>query len=440
MGLLDYFRPAARERVEPRFFAASPENPNTSLSNPAPWLEDWMAGGSASGFGPAVNERTSMACSAVYRSVSMVSGMIAGMPLKIYRRTADGGRELAPSHKLQPMFQVAPYPGRAMTAFTWRELWIVNEQLWGNHYSVIRYDNAGRVVGFEPVMPWNVEVYRVGNRNKYRCTFTDNDFDGSQRVEWVDQEDIIHIPGIGFDGVKGVSRIRHHARDAIALNRLLSEQVGIIHENSARPSAYVTVPQKVSPDSFARMRAEFERQYAGRANAGKVIFGDHDTTLTPMQMSAEDLGTINMLRFTVADISRFFGVPLHLLNETDKSTSWGSGLAEMNLAWLQTTLNAILRRAESELNMKLFAGSEYFIEFQREALMEMDPVKSAEVAQKEISAGVLLINEYRKVKNRPPVEGGDEPLVNGTNVPLKQALEPKPAPAPTAPVPAPAEE
>lgn len=431
MGLIERIfgeRVSPIARVEPNFYAASPENPSTNLGNPADWLVDWANGGHGRTFGPPVSERAAMCSSAIFRSVSLLSGLVAGLPLKIYERTPDG-REEAPQHKLAPLFQQAPFPGRPMTAFIWRELWMVNELLWGNHFSIIRYDGAGRIVGFEPVMPWDVEVYRKNYRNVYRCTLVDSTLgpassNGATHIEWHDQEDILHIPGPGFNGITGLSRIRAFARDSVSLSMLLEQETGIAHENAARPSGMVNVGAKISKEGFERFKAEWNTKYTGRENQGRVIFGDENAKFTPFQMSQEDLNTIEFRRFQVADISRFYGVPLHLLNETDKSTSWGSGLSEQTLAFLIYTVDADLGRIESELNYKLFFGSDYYVEFDRDALMAMDPVKAAQVAQTEISTGTLLINEHRRKKNRPPVAGGDIPLINSTNVPLNKIEEP----------------
>jgi HK97 family phage portal protein len=410
------------QRLEPRLLNASPENPSTNLADPASWLTDWASGGVPGAFGPNVSERTSMCCSAVYRCVALNSGAVAGLPLKVYKRTKDG-REEAFGHRLWPMFQMTPFPGRAMTAFTWKELWMINMLLWGNHVSIIRYDGAARIIGFESVMPWDVEVYRLNNRNVYRCAVWDSSFGPdaaglTQRIEWHDQDDIIHIPGPGFNGISGLSRIRSFARNSIALSQLLEEQTGRVHENAAKPSGLATTAPTISKEGFERFKAQFNEQNTGRVNAGKVIIGDKDTTFTPFQMTPEDLNTIEFRGYQVADISRFFGVPLHLLNQVDKSSSWGTGLSEQTLAFLIYTLDPDLGRIEAELNYKLFYGTDYYVEFDRDALMAMDPLKSAQVAQTEISTGVLLINERRRHKNRPPVENGDQPLINSTNVPL----------------------
>jgi HK97 family phage portal protein len=369
-----------------------------------------------------------MCCSAIYRSVAIRSGTTACLPLKVYKRTKIG-RDEAFDHRLQPMFQVTPFPGRAMTSFIWRELWTINTDLWGDHVSIIRYDGAARIIGFEPVMPWDVEVYRINNRNVYRCVILDSTL-GSltggpvQRIEWHDQEDVIHIPGLGFNGIRGMSRIRSFARNAVSLAMLMEEQTGRVHENAARPSGLATVPPTMSKENFERFKSQFNENNVGRDNAGRVIFGDKDTVYTPFQMSQEDLNTLEFRRFQVADISRFYGVPLHLLNETDKSTSWGTGLSEQTLAFLIYTLDPDLGRIEAELNYKLFYGSEFYVEFDRDALMAMDPLKAAQVAQAEIGTGTLLINERRRQKNRPPVDNGNEPMINSTNIPLRKIFEP----------------
>lgn len=419
---------ARARRDEPRLLNSSPENPETNLADPASWLIDWAAGGAPGSFGPSVNERTSMCSSAVYRCVALKSGAVAGLPLKIYKRTKDG-REEALNHRLRPMFQMAAFPGRAMTAFTWKEMWMINMELWGDHVSIIRYDAAARIIGFESVLPWDVEVYRLNNRNVYRCAVWDSSFGQNsaglaQRIEWHDQEDVIHIPGLGFNGLRGMSRIRAFARNAVSLSQLLEEQTGRVHENAAKPSGMVSVPPQISKPGFDRLQAQFNQDNTGRGNAGKVIFADPGSTFTPIQMTPEDLNTIASRGYQVADISRFFGVPLHLLNQIDKSTSWGTGLSEQTLAFLIYTMDPDLGRIEAELNYKLFAGSEYYVEFDRDALMAMDPLKAAQVAQTEISTGVLLINERRRHKNRPPVENGDEPLINSTNVPLSKIFLP----------------
>lgn len=433
MGLLSGIfgvedRGGRRARVEPQFRAAgSLENPSTPLSDIKSW-EQWLGYPVArnSEWMPRISESTAMACSAVYRCVTLEAGVIAGLPLKIYRQQDDGQRVEVRNHRLAPLLQQAPFPGRALTAFSWRELWGVNVLLWGNHYSAVRYDGAGRVIGFETFSPWQVQVVRLPQYpgvNFYNCTHENG------LSETIRQEDMIHIPGPGFDGRQGLSRIQSFARGSIGLALTMEERTGRVHQNAAMPSGVLEVPGRMSDEAILRAKAEFNAAHAGLSKWGGTVVVDDGAKYTPFQLSPQDLQTIEARRYQVSDISRFFGVPLHLLNETDKTTSWGTGLSENTLAYLIFTLDADLSRIESELNYKLFSGSEYFVEFDRDGLLSMDPVKSAQVTAQEISSGTQTINEARRKKNRPPVEGGDMPLINSTNVPLAAQAQKTAAPA-----------
>ncbi|KAA8384052.1 phage portal protein [Acetobacter tropicalis] len=438
MGLLNRLFGSAptppADRQEPHFSnAGNPENPTTPLSDIASWEDFLGTPGSGQEWMPRVRETTSMACSAVYRCVTLEAGVIAGLPLKIWKQKDNGEREEAARHRLAPLLNVMPYPGRSLTAFSWRELWGLNLLLWGNHYSAIRYDGAARVIGFETFMPWQVQVVRIPSMpgvNFYVCTHPDG------RVETVLQGDMLHIPGPGFDGLKGLSRIQSFARGSVGLAQTMEERTGRLHQNAALPSGVMQVPSKMNDASFRRMKAQIENNYSGVSKWGRTIIVDDGAKYTPFQLSPQDLQTIEARRYQVADISRFFGVPLHLLNETDKTTSWGSGLSENTLAYLIFTLDADLKRIEGELNAKLFLGTPYFVEFDRDGLLSMDPQKAAAVTAQQISSGQLTINESRKKRNLPAVQGGDTVLVNSTNVPLEQQASKQngaPQPAPSQP-------
>lgn len=432
MGIFDVFRSTSadlsRARVEPGFRAASPENPSTPLANPDAWLLDW-AGSSGATFGPPVTERTAMAVSAVYRCVALKSGLKAGLPLKIYRDDPKLGRVEVPDHRYASFFDICPFPGRAMTSFTWRELWGIHDDLWGNHYSVIRYNQAGRIRGFEVANPAQTEVRRMLDGPLVGQNVYTFNWPGGER-EHVRQSDVIHIPGLGFDGIKGVSKISGFARNAVSLAKLLEEQSGRSHENAVRPSGSIEVAPNVKPEGVRRMESWFGDKYAGRLNAGKVMFLDPGSKFTPFQISAEDLQTIQSRQFQTNDICRFFGVPPHLVGEAAGTSSWGSGIEQLTIGFLIFTLEAELQRIEAELKLKLFADGSHYPLFDRSAIRALDVVNDAAAAQTEINSGVLTINERRKAKHRPAVTGGDEPLINSTMIPLKRALNPPPPPPP----------
>lgn len=407
-------RKTLRDRAEPTFRAASPNNPSTSLANPDAWLLDWA--GVNSTFGPPVSERSAMAVSAVYSCVALLAGLKAGTPLKVYQDVPGQGRVEMPDHRLSDRFNSTAMPGGALTSFAWREMWGVNEALWGNHYSVIRRDGAGRAIGFEPAYPWNTEIVPRNGRLAYGVTWADG------RREWLDQENVLHFAGLGFDGVRGLSRIQAFARNGVALAKILEETVGHTHENAMAPSAMIELPPGITPAGKRQIEAYYSDVYAGRLNRGKPLYVDKDTKYQQLQMSQEDLNTIEFRRYQTGDICRFFRIPPHLIGEAAGTSAWGTGIEQLTIGFQKYTLEAEFQRIEAELNAKLLANGPYYVRYDRESLLAMDATVAATVAQTEINSGVLTPNERRRQLHRPDVEGGDTPLVNSTMISLDRAL------------------
>ena len=405
-------RPAA-ERREPTFAAsASPENPATSLSNPAAWLSDWA--GACDHIGPPVNERTAMAVSTVHACVRLIAGLIASLPLNVYRDTEDGGRERVKTTREAKLLDLVIFPGRPITAFAWKRLVGTHLTLWGNAYAIIRYDAAGRVVGLEPVMPWNVEILRDKGKSWYRCILED------RTTETIPHDEMLHFVGPSFEGLKGDPRVAM-AREAIALAKTLEQQSAIAHENAARPSGMVSLPPTISPDGAKRMAAQFAERNTGRANAGKVIWADGDAKFTPFQLTPVELATMEQRRHQAEVVCQYFDVPPHMVDATDQ-TDWGTGVEQKVLAFLKFRFNPTLISIESEVNAKLFVDSEQYVQFNRDAMLAMDAKTSAEVQQTKLQTGTLLINEARRLDGRAPVKNGDTPLVNSTMISLERAV------------------
>ncbi len=416
-------------RIPPTFSNATLENPNTSLANPAAWLVDVLGGGPTYA-GPNVSETTAMRSTAVFRSVALKAGVIASLTLKVYRRTPKG-REEATNHRLAPLLESEP--NDLMSSFIWKELVVTNLMLAGNHYSVIEYDNASRVVGLLPVIPQKVEVERVNGRNRYKFHLNDDS------KEVIDQADVVHIPGLGFDGLKGISPIAWAGRQPVGIALAMEEFVGRMHANSARPSGWMALPQNITPEGVIRMRLEFEKMYAGAGSAGRTMLLDHGSTWNPMQMSLEDAQTLDSRRFQVADIARLFGVPPHLIGETDKTSSWGTGVEQITIGFQKFNIDPELTRIEGELNRKLFTWP-FYCEFNRDALNAMDAKATSELFASALNNARMTPNEIRRRMNLPDKEGGDELYIQGATVPLSMAGKQQQQPAAPNPEPSQSED
>ncbi len=401
-------QPAA-DRVEPSIYNASPENPATSLANPAAWLSESFGGG-PSFSGVAVSETSAMRSSTVFRCVALKAGVIGSLPLVVYERTADG-RRVATSHRLYS--KLHDEPNDLMSAFIWKELIAQNLMLAGNHYSIIEYDNAVRVIGLLPVQPQQALVERIKGRNRYTFTFADG-------REVLDQADVIHVPGVGFDGLRGISPIAWAGRQPIGISLAMEEAVGRLHANSMRPGGWMAVPQGIKPEGVTRLRAELEGMYAGVGATGRTLLLDHGTSWNPMQMTMEDAQTLDSRRFQVADIARLFGVPPHMVGETDKTSSWGTGIEQQTIGFQKFNLDMELSRIEGELNRKLFRHP-YYCEFNREALNAMDAKTQAELYASAVMNAGMTPNEVRRRRNLPDLPGGDELYIQSATIPLRLA-------------------
>ncbi len=396
---------APQARIEP-VFNVSPENPSTSLANPASWLTD-ITGGGPSYAGPSVSATSAMRVTAVYRCVSLKAGIIATLPLQVFKRT-DSGRELATSHRLYRLLH--DEPNEMMSAFIWKEMISANLDMRGNHYSLIETDNANRIIGILPLDATAVEPVRIGGRVRYR-------YIGRGFEEWFDSDKIIHVPGLGFDGIKGVSPIEYAARQAIGLGMAMEQHVGAMHKNGVNPSIAVEVGPKLSPDGMKRMRTEFNGLYAGSGNAGKAVFIENGSKIEPITMSLADAQTLENRRFQIADIARAFGVPLHILGETEKATSWGTGIEQLAIGFQKTTLDPILCRIEGELNRKVVSDP-YYCEFNRNALNAMDAKTQSELFASGVMNAAYTPNEVRRRLNLPDMDGGDVLYIQSGTVPL----------------------
>jgi HK97 family phage portal protein len=371
--------------------------------------------------GPLVSEATSIRCVDVYRCVSIISGMVASLRLNLYREV-NGKRDYAENHRLYPLLRVQP--NENISAYNWVELMMVHLLLWGDHFSLIQYDNSGRVVGFRPLSPVGVDVeLRADGLLQYRVKTK-----GGPEV--IPAEDMLHIPGMGFDGMRGLSAIQFSGRQAIGTSLAMEEFTARLHSNGVKPSGIVKVKEGISPAAFARMQQQFEQKYSGAGNAGSTLWLDAGSDWTAMQLSPADAQTIEARRFSTVQIGNIFGVPAMLLNENANMTAWGSGIEQIMLGFAKTTINPWLTRIEGELKRKLFLKDNMSVEFDRDGLIALDSKSKAELFSKSINAGIMTPNEARRRMNLPDMDGADGLYIQSGTVPLDTAGEQNSQPAP----------
>lgn len=368
--------------------------------------------------GVSVTPDTAMLSSAVFACVSRIAGAIAVLPCNVYRRVGDQ-RERA-DHPIWWLLNEQPYPTISSVSF-W-EWMLASKLLRADAIAQILRDQYGAVRGFMPIPRQNVLIETVGNRNTYYIN------DGQKRMT-LQQEDVIHLPGFC-----GLSVIGHAARNAIGTALAADEFSGKFFKNGATHSVVISYPQGVTitDEQQSQLRNQYIERYTGAGNAHKPIVLVNGGTLTPVTMTAEDTQLLETRKFQVIDIARAFGVPPHMIGETSASTSWGSGIEQMSIGFVRYTLGPHLTQIEQELNRKLWPRSTtYFIEFNRDGLLAGDSKTEAEYFGKALGGpgtqGWMTINEVRRIKNLPPIQGGNE-LIKAGSTPAQgnQNAEPDP--------------
>lgn len=376
----------------------------SSLTNPEPWLLNAFGGGPTHS-GASVSEATAFNVSAVSACVNILAQSVAMLPLKLYRSTADGAEE-ATDHPLH--YLLKRKPGSAQTSYQWRAWLQAGLCLGGNGYSRIFRNRYSEVERIEPLKASDITDIlrdRATGRLLYRVQ-------GESAL--LEDFHILHLRGLSTDGVRGRSPLAD-LRESVGLAMTAQEFSARSFANGNRkPGVLVGGPSmnKSKADDFL---AFWMQHYAGAANAGKspLLFGGMEWR--DAGFSNADAELLLTRKFEVEEIARVFRVPLTLLQSMEKSTSFGTGIAELNRGFVNHTLMPWIVNWEMELEDKLLTEDEkkagYYIKFLVAALLRGSPVEQAQKAMLERQARLITINEYRREQERNdfPDNIGDNP-------------------------------
>lgn len=387
------------------------------LSNPETW-EDVLGGLRRTYSGKAVNETTAMKVSAVYACVRLISGAISTAPMVVYQGERTGGSAgytPAPNHPLAPVLRLRPNP--IITACTfWRSM-VLSKLLHGNAYAVIGRDRMGRPSTLSYVRPYRVNVYQAWelgldakiSAERERLYYLVTMDHGNQIM--LDQDDVLHVPGVGWDGKRGLSTLAAGA-EAMGLAMAEQEHGARFFGQGASFNFAIQYPRQLSEDGVKLLRDYWTRRHAGVGNSHIPPILTEGGEIQPFSMSARDAQLLESRQFSVIDVCRFFGVPPVMIGETEKTSSWGSGVESMGRWFVTYALNDHLTAIEQEVERKLFSGDSHFAEFDESEMTRGDV--AARYASHRIARGNMqepgfkTVNEIRAEEGLPPIEGGDE--------------------------------
>ena len=372
--------------------------------------------------GKTVNERTALQTTAVYACVRILSETIASLPLHVYRYT-DGGKAKDTEHVLYTLLHDEPNPD--MTSFVFRETLMSHLLIWGNAYAQILRDRSGQVIGLYPLLPDQMSVHR-SEKGKLYYIYNRYEEDNPNFQEKgsivLSQEEVLHIPGLGFDGLIGYSPIAL-AKNAVGMTLACEEYGASFFGNGANPGGVLEHPGILKDP--AKVRDSWNAVYQGTRNAHKVAVLEEGMSYKQIGIPPEEAQFLETRKFQINEIARLFRIPPHMVGDLEKSSC--SNIEQQSLEFVKYTLDPWVVRFEQALKKSLLLPEEkktHFIKLNVDGLLRGDYQSRMNGYAIGRQNGWLSTNDIRELEELnpiPPEEGGDLYLINGNMTKLKDA-------------------
>lgn len=373
--------------------------------------------------GKPVNERTAMQTTAVYACVRILAEAVASLPLHVYEYQDDGGKKLVHDHPLYYLLHDEPNP--EMTSFVFRETLMSHLLIWGNAYAQIIRDGAGRVLGLYPLLPDKMEVQRDDKGNIY-YVYSRNSDENPTFKEYgnikLKAEDVLHIPGLGFDGLIGYSPIAM-AKNAVGMTLACEEYGASFFANGANPGGVLEHPGVLKDPS--KVRESWNSVYRGVSNAHKIAVLEEGMKYQQIGIPPEEAQFLETRKFQINEIARLYRIPPHMVGDLDKSSF--SNIEQQSLEFVKYTLDPWVIRWEQSLQRSLLLPGEkgkYFIKLNVDGLLRGDYQSRMNGYAVGRQNGWFSANDIREMENMNPIpdeEGGNLYLINGAMTKLEDA-------------------
>lgn len=380
----------------------------------------FLFGGSTSG--KSVTERSSMQMTAVYSCVRILAEAVAGLPLHLYKYNESGGKERAAENQLYFLLHDEPNP--EMTSFVFRETLMTHLLLWGNAYAQLIRNGKGEVIALYPLMPNRMTVDRDNKGRLYYQYWRGKDEAKLSRdnIVILQPSDVLHIPGLGFDGLVGYSPIAM-ANNAVGMAIACEEYGAKFFANGATPGGILEHPGIVKDP--AKVRESWNAVYQGSSNAHRIAVLEEGMKYTPIGISPEQAQFLETRKFQINEIARIFRVPPHMVGDLEKSSF--SNIEQQSLEFVKYTLEPWLVRWEQAMVRSLLSKTEkeqYFIKFNVDGLLRGDYESRMNGYATARQNGWMSANDIRQLENLDRIskkEGGDLYLINGNMTKLADA-------------------
>lgn len=398
---------------------------NSGYAYPEQWLIDWFRGGSETDAGVTIGPHSALKIAPYYQAINIISSDIGKISLPVYKRT-DKGRERDRKHKA---YRLTMHEfNDAMTADVGKQTLQAHALGWGNGRAAILRDNAMNPIGLFPLLPDRTETKFVEGEVWHRTRIGE-----AQEERWYRDENVLHIKGLGYDGITGYS-VAQMARNSLGLSLAAERHASNLLKNGAMPGVLLEAEGKISRPDALQLIADWDKWHAGTANAGRTGLTTQGIKAKAMPgMTNKDAEFLDSRKFQRVEVASWFNLPPHKLGD-DARISYNS-LEQENLSYTQGCLLFWFVRWQNECWRKLLTEREketesHYFEFFVDMLASVDFPAKVEALNMLVAATIFNPNEAREKLNMNHREGGDK--YENPNTTSGPAAE-QPAPEPVKP-------
>jgi HK97 family phage portal protein len=389
----------------------------------APEVVRLLTMGNRSVSGQSVTEQSAMRVAAVYSCVSLIAGTLATLPLHIYQRRGERERQRRDDHPVAIVFR-SPNPNQTRVDFLQQMQAAL--LLRGNAYAWIQWEPGQRgniPRALWPLHPDLVDVTQGRDMSlRYEIRRRPED-----QPTVVPSEDIFHVRGLSSNGYKGRS-VLEDARDVVGIAQATQESAGTFWANGGGPDVVLKHPKVLSDKAKDNIESHWLATYGGNSSQRRAAVIEEGMDVMPLSLTKRDAQFLETRQFQRGEICGMFQVPPHMIGDTEKSTSWGTGIEQQQIGFLQYTLRRWLVTWEQAIWQQFIeAEGSYYAEFNVDGLLRGDMKTRMDSYAVGIANGVILPNEARARENLPAVEGGDVAWRMANLSPLTQTEAPAPA-------------
>ena len=405
-----------RSAVRPLARAAA--GPLSGIATPEKWVVDWMQGGAANSSGVRVDYDTALLYGPFFAGVRVIAEDVSTLPFPLYERLARG-RERATWHPVYRLLTQTPNP--MMSASQLRETLTGHALTWGNGVAeLVLNKNTGDIEEIWPLRPDRLTIkptYSAGGRLQ-RWYIYDDQVNGITTI--LPAERVLHIAGLGWDGVRGYSVVEH-AANSIGLGLATEHHGAKVFSNSSAPGGALSHPGILSPEARKRMQVDWENIHRSIDNAHRVAILEEGVTWQQVGMRNDEAQFLETRKLQVTEIARWLRLPSHKINDLERATF--SNIEQQQLDYLNSALRAWLVRWEDAVLTQLLLPEEratLYAEHLVDAILRGDIAARYAAYAVGRQWGWLSANDVRERENLNPVDGGDQYLVPLNMVPAGQ--------------------